>query len=168
MGITGCSVLYFCMAAGPMRTLASMNQKSNGKAPIMVVTLVVGFAGFLLAAVGDWYKCKIKARDGPQKLVTSGPFCYFRHPNYTGEVIGWTCLCLLIPLISIEGSNIRSVIPWLTSSIVGWAGIVFAVLIGEATVGSEKKHKAKYGGTPEYEEWIKNSWSGPMLGGSVQ
>jgi hypothetical protein len=30
----------------------------------------------------------------------------------------------------------------------------------------EQKQKEKYGGTPEYEEWIKSSWSGPMLVGS--
>ena len=43
---------------------------------------------------------------------------------------------------------------------------MFQVLIGEGTVELEQKHKEKYGGTPEYEEWIKTSWSGPMLGGS--
>jgi len=160
--IIGCSVLYFCMAAGPMRSLALADPKSN---ILTLGTLSVGFAGFLLAAVGDWYKAKTKARDGPQKLVTTGPFRYFRHPNYTGEMIGWTCLCVLLPMMSI-GGNIRRVIPWLAASVVGWAGMVFAVLIGEATVGLEKKQKEKYGGTPEYEEWIKSSWSGPMFSGS--
>jgi steroid 5-alpha reductase family enzyme len=160
--ITGCSVLFFCMAAAPMRILALTNPSGNA---LTTATLAVGFLGFSLAAVGDWYKCKIKARDGPDTLVTSGPFRYFRHPNYTGEMILWTCVCLLMPLVSV-GGNIRRTIPWLLSSFVGWAGMVFPVLIGEATVGLEQKQKEKYGGTPEYEEWIKSSWSGPMLVGS--
>mmetsp|Transcript_27294 Transcript_27294/g.31156 ORF Transcript_27294/g.31156 Transcript_27294/m.31156 type:complete len:346 (+) Transcript_27294:246-1283(+) len=158
--VTGCSALFFCMAAAPMRALALVQPECNA---LTISTLAIGFTGFLLAAVGDWYKSKIKARDGPQKLVTSGPFRYFRHPNYTGEIIGWTCLCLLLPLMS-AGGNIRRVIPWLIPSIIGWAGMVFAVLMGEATVDLEKKQKEKYGGTPEYKEWIKSSWSGPMFG----
>ena len=27
----------------------------------------------------------------------------------------------------------------------------------------EKKQREKYGGTPEYEEWVKGSWAGPMV-----
>ena len=34
---------------------------------------------------------------------------------------------------------------------------------GEAAVGLEKKQKEKYGGTPEYENWVKGSWSGPVF-----
>jgi steroid 5-alpha reductase family enzyme len=160
--ITGCSVLYYCMSAAPMRVLALLNPPKGNA--LTTTTLAVGFAGFLLAAVGDWYKCKIKARDGKDTLVTTGPYRYLRHPNYTGDTIGWTCVCLVLPLLSAMG-NFRRVIPWLAASIFGWAGIVFAVMIGEATMGLEKKQKEKYGGTPEYEEWIKKSWAGPMLGG---
>lgn len=135
--------------------------------PLATASLAAGFSGFLLAAVGDWYKCKIKGTHGPQTLVTTGPFRFFRHPNYTGEILGWTCLVLLLPLLGALGagaSGARSVAPWLVSSFVGWAGVVFGVLAGGATVGLEKKHKEKYGGTPEYEEWMKKSWSGPMVG----
>lgn len=128
--------------------------------------LAIGFSGMLLAAVGDWYKSKIKVRDGADTLVTSGPFRYFRHPNYIGEMIGWTSLCLLTPALSCLGSssNLRRMIPLLLSSIVGWAGMIFAVLGAETTAGLEKKQREKYGGTPEYEAWVKTSWSGPLAG----
>jgi len=169
--IMACSLMYFCMAAAPMRTLmlvSSTSPTNNNGIMLGMATLVVGFAGFLLAAVGDWYKSKIKARDGAHVLVTSGPFRYFRHPNYTGEIIGWTCSCLLLPVmvsVCVWDVRIRRVmIPWLISSALGWAGIVFGVLAGEATGGLERKQREKYGGTPEYEKWIKSSWSGPMLG----
>lgn len=133
-----------------------------------IATIAVGFGGFLLAAVGDWYKSRVKARDGPDKLVTTGPYRYLRHPNYTGEMVGWTCACLVLPILQIVSysktvTTVRPILPWLYSSIVGWLGICFATLAKEATGGLEKKQKEKYGGTPEYEEWIKSSWSGPML-----
>merc|ERR1711935_516515 len=134
-----------------MRTLALGNPKEN---IATMATLAVGFGGFLLAAVADWYKSMVKARDGPDTLVRTGPYRYLRHPNYTGDIVGWTCLCLLVPLLSVvggSGSVRRAVIPSLLSSIVGWAGMVFQVMIREATEGLEKKHKEKYGGTPEYE-----------------
>lgn len=51
---------------------------------------------------------------------------------------------------------------WLALAIVGWLGIL-GVLAGEATGGLERKQEEKYGGTPEYEAWIRKSWSGPML-----
>lgn len=159
--ILGCSGLYYCMAGSPMKILALDNPSTN---VANAAALAIGFSGFLLAAVGDWYKSKIKARDGADTLVTSGPFRFFRHPNYTGEMIGWASLCILVPALSLRLSNLSRMIPWFLSSIVGWAGITFAVLAGEATAGLEKKQKEKYGGTPEYEAWVKSSWSGPMLG----
>eukprot|EP00532_Pseudo-nitzschia_australis_P009392 CAMPEP_0168179152 /NCGR_PEP_ID=MMETSP0139_2-20121125/9653_1 /TAXON_ID=44445 /ORGANISM="Pseudo-nitzschia australis, Strain 10249 10 AB" /LENGTH=367 /DNA_ID=CAMNT_0008098887 /DNA_START=83 /DNA_END=1186 /DNA_ORIENTATION=- len=161
--ILGCSGLYYCMACCPMKILALDNPTTS---VANAAALAIGFLGMLLAAVGDWYKSKIKARDGVNTLVTSGPFRYFRHPNYTGEMIGWTSLCLLTPALSCLGSssNLRRMIPLLLSSIVGWAGIVFAVLGLDATAGLEKKQREKYGGTPEYEAWVKTSWSGPMAG----
>ena len=41
---------------------------------------------------------------------------------------------------------------------------ILGVLVG-ATTGLEKKQKEKYGGTLEYEAWIKTSWLGPMKKG---
>jgi len=174
--ILGCAFLYFCMVAAPLRisahtaatgALMEFAPESISSFPKMA-TVAVGFGGFLLAAIGDWYKSRVKARDGPDKLVTTGPFRYLRHPNYTGEMIGWTCACLILPILqtvsySQMAPTIRPYLPWLVSSIVGWSGICFAVLAGEATGGLEKKQKEKYGETPEYKKWIQSSWSGPML-----
>ena len=70
--------------------------------------------------------------------------------------------------LSQGASFARSVLPWLIGSAVGWVGILF-VLAGEAAAGLEKKQKAKYGGTPKYEEWVQGSWAGPVIamGGST-
>ena len=169
--ITGCSFLYFCMAAGPMRILATVDPPATG--PVLA-TLAAGFAGFVLAGIGDWYKARIKARDGPNKLVVTGPFRYLRHPNYTGDMLGWTCACLLPALLLLlsgaggAGGGLLRSLPWVLASVVGWSGIVFAVYGSEATAGLERKHREKYGGTPEYEDWIRRSWAGPVVvaGGS--
>lgn len=152
------SGLYYCMAAAPMKIM-----KLAEPSPLINGLHGMGFLGFFLAAVADWYKSYIKVRDGPDKLVTTGPFKYLRHPNYTGEMIGWTFVCLLAPICNV--GSLAQKWPLVSASVVGWAGIVFATLAGEATAGLEKKQKEKYGGTPEYEAWIKTSWAGPMIGG---
>jgi len=165
--LLGCSALYYCMAAPAMKILALDNPAATIP---NALALAVGVFGFGLAAVGDWYKSKIKARDGADTLVTTGPFRYFRHPNYTGEMIGWTSVCILVPALSLGSGTLCGVgvgvgvVPWIASSILGWAGIVFAVLGVDATAGLEKKQREKYGGTPEYEAWVKTSWSGPTFG----
>ena len=71
-------------------------------------------------------------------------------------------MAALIAAASSGPAFVQSATPWLLASAFGWIGILF-VLAGEATAGLEKKQKEKYGGTPEYEAWIKGSWAGPML-----
>ena len=170
--ILGCSGLYYLMAAAPMKVLSKTTISSNTATAntvpslLFLATAFLGLGGFLLAAVGDWYKSHIKARDGPDKLVTTGPFRFLRHPNYTGEMIGWTCSCLLLPLVQVISCNPNSrqaLLPWLVASGVGWAGMVLGVLMAEATPGLEKKQKKKYGNMPEYKEWTRTAWAGPML-----
>lgn len=167
--ILGCSGLYYLMAAAPMQVLSKT--LASAKAATITISMPVlflatlGLSGFVLAAVGDWYKSHIKARDGPDQLVTTGPFRFLRHPNYTGEMMGWTCSCLLLPLVQTMQckTNIPGLLPWLVASGVGWAGIVLGVLMAEATPGLEKKQKKKYGDTPEYKEWTRTARAGPML-----
>ena len=149
--IVGCSLLYFCMAA-PLRVTALA-----AAAPQSATTAVkLAFAGFGLAAVGDAYKSIVKKRKGADYLVTGGPFAVLRHPNYTGELFGWTASTAAALLAG--GASA----PWLVAVALGWVGILF-VLAGEATAGLEKKQKEKYGGDARYEAWVKRTWAGPML-----
>jgi steroid 5-alpha reductase family enzyme len=156
--IIGCSVLYFCMAA-PLR-ISALTQGNAAAAG----AVALAFLGFGVAALGDVWKTVVKARKGADFLVRSGPFKWLRHPNYTGECFGWTAsfavACVLSAARGMAFS--RSLAPWLVASALGWVGILF-VLAGEATGGLEKKQREKYGGTPEYEEWVKGSWAGPMV-----
>lgn len=163
--ILGCSALYYLMAA-PLRISAV----APTSGPAAAALVACSFLGFGIAALGDTIKTYVKAKEGKGYLVTSGPFRYLRHPNYTGELFGWTASALLGALVALSqgASFARSVLPWLIGSAVGWVGILF-VLAGEAAAGLEKKQKAKYGGTPKYEEWVQGSWAGPVIamGGST-
>ena len=177
--IIGSSVLYWCMSTAPMHviyhttttTLVSATTQTHF---LEYLVLGVGFSGFLFAAIGDAWKAVMKSRNGADTLVTTGPFRYFRHPNYTGEMLGWTCLCLLLPVLTTLQaaastataswtSMLSAVGPYLLASVLGWAGMVLGVLMVEATAGLEQKQYDKYGTTKEYQHWITKSWAGPMF-----
>ena len=125
--------------------------------------VAVAFAGFGLAALGDTWKSIVKARDGANALVVGGPFRYLRHPNYTGELIGWTAsfVAALVAAASTPGGLVKHS-AWLAISALGTTGIYF-VLAGEAAPGLEKKQRAKYGGRDDYERWVAKTWAGPQL-----
>ena len=124
--------------------------------------------GFVLGALGDLNKSLVKKIKGEDHLVTGGIFRLFRHPNYTGEMIGWTA-SLLASVVSIFAASIgskstaflKSMALPLVTSLTGAMGILF-VLLG-ATTGLESKQKEKYGERPEYIEWVKTSWKGFSL-----
>ena len=156
--VVGCSALYFTMAA-PLRVTAACAGHCGVPAAAAVA---LAFVGFGVAAMGDLVKAYVKARDGADTLVTAGPFRWLRHPNYTGEMIGWAASFASAALAAASAGCLRSQAGWLATSALGAAGIFF-VLAGEATAGLEKKQKEKYGGTPEYDAWVARSWSGPML-----
>ena len=160
--ILGCSLLYFCMAA-PLRLTALSTPD-----PAASAAIALAFFGFAVAALGDAWKTVVKSRKGGDFLVTTGPFRWLRHPNYTGECFGWTAsfaaACLIAAARGMAFS--RRMTPWLLASALGWVGILF-VLAGEATGGLEKKQRDKYAGSArhgdKYAAWLKGSWSGPMI-----
>lgn len=153
--VIGCSLLYFLLVAPLRLTAAAVESKA------LAVAVACSFIGFGVAALGDLQKLITKSIKGKDHLVTGGLFRLLRHPNYTGECFGWTASFVAALL---AGGSVRSLLtsPWVIASALGWVGIMF-VLAGEAAVGLEKKQKEKYGGTAEYEAWVRVSWSGPML-----
>jgi len=110
-----------------------------------------------------------KALKGEDDLITGGIFRFFRHPNYTGEVIGWSSSCLagfLAVALKIKCDTSgggclalwKSMAPFLLLSVMGATGISF--VLATATAGLEFRQKEKYGDTDEYQKWIKKSWVG--------
>ena len=154
--ILSCALLYACMAA-PI--LVSARAVAPGLATAALVA--AAWAGLLLAAIGDLTKSWVKARRGPDALVTSGVFRLFRHPNYTGEQILWTANLLAGFAAAASGGAAarRASLGWLGASVVGWAGIMF--VLAQATANLEKKQEERMIG--EFERWKKGSWGGVSL-----
>ena len=117
------------------------------------------WVGFVVAAVGDIHKSIAKARKGDDALVTGGVFSILRHPNYTGEVIGWTCSVLAA--IATAWGSYRMHLGSLAASLFGLAGIV--MVLARATKNLESKQAEKYGEQDEYQKWIKKSWVGVTM-----
>ena len=169
--IFGCATLYYLLSS-PLRITTSLAlggfESTIHATKDSSVLLILSLLGFVFAAWGDSYKSNMKAKAANlgitgDCLITTGPYLYFRHPNYTGEMFGWTFgLIAMLRLVRPSAGLPMSIITWLAASVLGWIGIMY-VLAVEATAGLERKQKKKYGGTEKYDLWMKNSWSGPML-----
>lgn len=166
--ILSCAVLYGCMTA-PLLVM----EKIYGNAPLLIngedwphlallVSSVFTWLGFLLGAVGDLQKSYSKARNGDDHLVTGGVFSLFRHPNYTGEAIGWTanCAAAFVAVLSAGSGWVhwKDYLPYLAASVCGCMGI--CTVLSAATANLEQRQKDQYGDTEEYRTWMRGSWGG--------
>ena len=166
--ILSCAVLYGCMTA-PLLVM----EKIYGNAPLLIngedwphlallVSSVFTWFGFLLGAIGDLQKSYSKARNGDDHLVTGGVFSLFRHPNYTGEAIGWTanCAAAFVAVLSAGSGWLhwKKYSPYLAASLFGCMGI--CTVLSAATVNLEQRQKDQYGDTEEYRAWMRGSWGG--------
>ena len=181
--LLSCAFLYFCMMSPLLITSQVCDGMSmacgpnlglgGGPIPILELSLrfsvVMALLGFLLGAFGDLNKTISKAFQGEDALITGGIFRFLRHPNYTGEVIGWVSSCLAGFLavfrkavsIGNSGGNMalwKSMAPYLFLSLMGATGISFVLMT--ATTGLEFRQNEKYGDSDEYQKWIKKSWVG--------
>jgi hypothetical protein len=75
-------------------------------------------------------------------------------------MIGWTAnfSAGVIAAVVLKRTNL---VGYLISSVLGVAGINF--VLAAATNNLEKKQKDVYGKVDGYSDWIKSSWSGPLL-----
>ena len=185
--LLSCAFLYFCMMTpllitsklchGMSMSGPALLSLSSGAVPILEhalrSTVIMALLGFLLGAFGDLNKTIGKAIQGEDALLTGGIFSFFRHPNYTGEVIGWVSsmlsgfLAVTLQTVKLcaEGGSTggclslwKSMAPYLLLSVMGATGISF--VLATATTGLEFRQKEKYGETTEYQNWIKKSWVG--------
>ncbi|CAJ1412844.1 unnamed protein product, partial [Effrenium voratum] len=84
-----CAVLYLGLVAPGYLVLKAAEAKAKLGSGFHCAVVAM-YVGWLLASFGDLYKSAMKAKDGEEKLVTSGPFRLLRHPNYTGEQLLWS------------------------------------------------------------------------------
>ena len=167
--VLSCSFLYACLimpalVSAQMSTPAAVITSSKQNALLLYKVLVCStWFGFGLGAIGDFNKSLIKGIKGSDHLVTGGVYRFFRHPNYTGEMIGWTASFLASIASVFASSNelkLNLAFP-LVTGLLGVVGISF-VLLG-ATSSLELKQKEKYGEKKEYVQWIQKSWKGFTL-----
>lgn len=161
--VLSCAYLYYGLCAPLYLTSAIMSQ-SLGKLQWTFKGLVgLTWLGFSVAALGDLHKSFVKGRKGENHLVTGGIFSVLRHPNYTGEMIGWTSSGLAGALAFLTMKEFTQVKPWfyLGSTALGVSGILFVLLL--ATRNLERKQKKAYGEQDAYQKWISTSWGGWQL-----
>lgn len=169
--IISCSLLYLGLVSPQLtsaKSLQMINQcgidASNSLAWGVYKSLVgLTWIGFVIAAIGDLTKTMVKSWKGPDHLVTGGMFALFRHPNYTGEVIGWTSNFLASTIaMYLSGYGVKAwkdwVIPMLLGSL-GLLGIIF--VLTAATTNLERRQKEKYGEIDAYKNW--KAWAGFQL-----
>lgn len=128
---------------------------------LMKILLVIEKLAFTMAAIGDLTKSFVKRKQRNEYfLVTSGLFSILRHPNYTGEIIGWTANAL----IGVVGAILLGprLGPRLAVDLVllglSWVQILSVLL--RATGNLEARQLKEYGNDEKYQQWIKSSWKG--------
>jgi len=169
--IISCSFLYLGLVCPQLASAMSLQMISQGgivvsnRLALGAYKGLVGltWAGFGIAAIGDMTKTIVKGWKGPDHLVTGGIFTLFRHPNYTGEVIGWTSNFLASTVaIYLSGYGIKAWKRWVVPMLLGSLGLLgIIVVLTAATTNLERRQKEKYGGTDAYENW--NAWAGFQL-----
>lgn len=152
--IVSCAALYACMVAPVWITTSAVSDVVSSKS--FRVCIATTWFGFILGALGDLQKSFVKAQLGEDRLVKGGIFKFLRHPNYTGEVIGWTA-SLAAAMVAAK----KQQWPLLGAAVLGWVGITFVLM--QAATGLEKKQQEKYGDLPAYRDWVASSWAGPTF-----
>jgi len=163
-----CASLYFGLCA-PLLLTCHMATTKAVVLPKFVLTTaktMVGlmWGGFVFAAVGDFNKSIVKAIKGEYHLVTGGLYALCRHPNYTGDLVGWTSNGILAVLaggvlLGTEGAMpILKLIGYVTASVLGVLLLDF-VLLG-ATNRLEKHQKETHGDSERYKAWVEKTWTG--------
>eukprot|EP00960_Hanusia_phi_P046781 758038-Hanusia_phi.AAC.1 len=111
-------------------------------------------AGFAIESIADWQKWIHKrSRESAHTLCSKGLWSVSRHPNYFGEIVVWTALCLL------DASGLRSrnevFLSLLSPAFISW------LLISVSGVPlAEKKMEERFGQDEDYRLYKANT---PLL-----
>ena len=161
--VISCAYLYYGLCAPLYQTAAIMSQPLGSLEHVFHGLVGVTWLGFLIAALGDFAKSTVKARRGEHHLVTGGLFRVLRHPNYTGEILGWTASSTAGVLAFVLHKQFTKVKSWwyLSSNLLGVMGINFVLMLAARNL--EKRQAEMYGSTDAYKKWIATSWSGFVL-----
>eukprot|EP00640_Fibrocapsa_japonica_P006985 CAMPEP_0113940630 /NCGR_PEP_ID=MMETSP1339-20121228/6725_1 /TAXON_ID=94617 /ORGANISM="Fibrocapsa japonica" /LENGTH=169 /DNA_ID=CAMNT_0000944525 /DNA_START=301 /DNA_END=807 /DNA_ORIENTATION=+ /assembly_acc=CAM_ASM_000762 len=159
--LLSCALLYACMGM-PLFFTANAGALLNNSIAVKLCVILT-WLGFIGGALGDFTKTIVKGRaeDSENKLVTEGIFKFLRHPNYSGEQLGWSAnfvaaLSAILTVVrqgnvtSVYGSKIK-ITAGLGMSLLGLVGIMFVLM--RATTVLEQRQKEKYGENKSYGDW---------------
>ena len=167
--ILSCGFLYYGLVCPLILTSQLSKAKDVPSLAFNVMKVLVAgqWLGYVVAAIGDLTKSYVKLKNNDENyLVTTGIFSKLRHPNYSCEILAWTCNAICG---SIAGAYILrtvrplslSIIATMTTATISWMGIVFVLL--RATTSLEKRQKENYGDSSKYQQWVSGTWSGWTL-----
>ena len=169
--VLSCGLIFYGLYIPAMLTskLASdtIAMKTAAGLGLSVMKALIGiqWLGITIATIADLTKSYVKASEKDGKfLVTSGVFSIFRHPNFSGEILSWTCnsLCGALSAAYLLRSRFSlSMLGYLGLSTMGWSSMVFVLLRATSTL--EERQQKEYGGTEKYEKWVKGTWCGWKL-----
>jgi steroid 5-alpha reductase family enzyme len=154
--VVGCAALYAGLASPLFVT-----SQFAGPCPWVKGCVVTAWVGFIVGALADLQKTFVKAVLGEDTLVKGGLYTWLRHPNYTGELLGWTASFAASVLVAASSWSPSLRAP-MAASALGWMGI--AAVLAMAASSLERKQRETYELTLGYNLWIQSSWAGPTLG----
>ena len=169
--VFSCGLLYYGLYTPVLLTsklvsdATAMKSAAGVGMSAMKLLVRLQWFGYVVAALGDLTKSYVKASEKNGKfLVTSGIFSILRHPNFSGEVLSWTCnsLCGTVAAAYLLRSKFSlPILGYLGLSTIGWMGMLFVLL--RATQNLEERQEKEHGATEKYKQWVKSTWSGWKL-----
>jgi steroid 5-alpha reductase family enzyme len=111
-----------------------------------IIGIVLWTAGLIIESIAD--RQKYRAKTAGSKWVDTGLWHYSRHPNYFGESLVWWGIFIAVAPV-LEGTE------WLT--LIGPVFLTLLLLFGSGIPTVEKRHNAKYGGDPAYQDYKRRT-----------
>jgi len=132
-------VMAVALAGSQTAFAGAISSPSSG----VLAGAAIMFAGTVIEGLADWQKQKAK-RDDAARLVTTGLYRRWRHPNYAGEIL------LQLGLII---SGLSSVSTLGDALVVVIAPSYIVILMMAEAFRVDKEQELKYGAGDEYQSW---------------
>ncbi|MGB0955143.1 MAG: DUF1295 domain-containing protein [Panacagrimonas sp.] len=129
-----------------LAALVAMGQAHAAHLDLWAATgLLIWCAGFVIEVVADGQKSTFKQQAGNAgRFIDSGLWAWSRHPNYFGEILLWTGVCVIaIPAFS----------GWQWLGLVSPVFVAILLIKGSGIPLLEQRADEKWGGQPDYERY---------------
>ena len=140
--------VWVCFTAGAALS-AIASERSVPIGLLAWLGLSLWIAGFVIEVVADQQKSMFRAQpENKDKFMNTGLWAWSRHPNYFGEIMLWTGIAI-IALPVLQGWQYVTLVSPL---------FVFLLLTKVSGIPMlEERADARWGGSPEYENYKSNT-----------